>query len=287
MLRTATMTAIAPALAAPAFAQQADPQLKQQAETIFSKYLQALNSAYGNGLKNLYSRKAVTITLAALFVIALSACAVTKKSQPEAVTKSGFLQDYSQLKPGDKEQAALIYWNPNAQWGRYNKVLLDPVTLVGPEGKISPEDQARLSKYFHDKFVEELSKNFTLVNRPGPDVMRIRAALTDADAATSGLRTISVVVPQARLLNAGYDAATGSYAFVGSAQGEGEVLDSVTGERLAAAVDRRYGGMSIKNAGVWKWGDAENIMDHWAENMSTKLAERRAAGQASSGSSAK
>jgi hypothetical protein len=158
---------------------------------------------------------------------------------------------------------------------------------VGPEGKISPEDQARLSKYFHDKFVEELSKNFTLVNRPGPDVMRIRAALTDADAATSGLRTISVVVPQARLLNAGYDAATGSYAFVGSAQGEGEVLDSVTGERLAAAVDRRYGGMSIKNAGVWKWGDAENIMDHWAENMSTKLAERRAAGQASSGSSAK
>jgi uncharacterized protein DUF3313 len=224
---------------------------------------------------------------AGLFIIALAACAVTEKSQPSAVLQTGFLKDYSQLKPGDKEQASLIYWNPNAQWGRYSKVMLDPVTLVGPEGKISPEDEARLSKYYYDKLKEDLSKNFTLVNQSGPDVMRIRVALTDAEAATSGLRTISVVIPQARLLNAGYDAATGKYAFVGSAQTEAEALDSSTGERLAAAVDRRYGGMSIKNADVWKWGDAEHIMDYWAENISMKLAERHAGGEVSSGSSAK
>jgi hypothetical protein len=225
---------------------------------------------------------------AGLLMIALAAaCAVTEKAQPSAVQQSGFLSDYSQLQPGDKEQASLIYWNPNAHWSRYSKIMLEPVTLVVPEGKVSPEDQARLSKYYHDKLAEELSKNFTLVNRPGPDVMRVRVALTDADAATSGLRTISVVVPQARLLNAGYGAATGNYGFVGSAQTEAEALDSVTRERLAAAVDRRYGGLSIKNAGVWKWGDAEHIMDYWAENTSKKLAERHAGGEVSSGSSAK
>lgn len=45
--------------------------------------------------------------------IALAGCAVTEKTQPEAAQNSGFLQDYSQLKPGDKEQAGLVYWNPN------------------------------------------------------------------------------------------------------------------------------------------------------------------------------
>jgi hypothetical protein len=228
--------------------------------------------------------------LAGLLAIALAGCAVTEKKQPEAAQNSGFLRDYSQLTPGDKEQAGLTYWNPNAQWGRYSKVMLDPVTLIlRPDTTISQEDQARLSKYYGDKLREDLAKNFTLVNKPEPDVMRVRVALTDAEAATGGLRTISVVVPQARLLNAGYDAATGNYAFVGSAQSEGEVLDSVTGDRLAAAVDRRYGGISVKNAGVWKWGDAEHIMDYWADTLSTKLAERRAAavGQPSAGSSVK
>src|ERR1700730_2872711 len=110
MLRTA-MTAIARAVAVPAFAQQADPQLKQQAETIFSKCLQALDGAYGNALKNLYSPKAVTITLAALFVIGSSACSVTEQDKPKSgstVPTSGFLKDYSQLKPGDKDQALLV-----------------------------------------------------------------------------------------------------------------------------------------------------------------------------------
>jgi hypothetical protein len=225
----------------------------------------------------------------ALLAVAVAGCAVTTKSQPEAVTQTGFLQDYSQLKPGDKEQAALIYWSPNAQWSRYDKVLLDPVTLVIRENEISPEDQARLSKYYGDKLREELSKNFTLVDQSGPDVIRIRVALTDAEAATSGVRTISVIVPQARLLNAGYDAATGHYAFVGSAQTEGEILDSATDQRLAAVVDHRYGGLSVKNAGVWQWGDAEHIMDYWAETLSTRLAERKAAaaGNVSSGSSSK
>jgi hypothetical protein len=224
--------------------------------------------------------------LTGLLAIALAGCAVTEKSQPSAVQQTGFLKDYSQLQPGDKDQASLIYSNPNARWSKYSKVMLDPVTLVSPEGKISPEDEARLSKYYHDKLAEELSKDFTLVDRPGPDVMRIRVALTDAEAATSGARTVSVVIPQARLLNAGYDAATGNYAFVGSAQSEAEVLDSTTGERLAAAVDRRYGGLSVKNAGVWKWGDAEHIMDYWSETLDKKLAERRTGG-AVSGSSAK
>jgi hypothetical protein len=87
--------------------------------------------------------------------------------------------------------------------------------------------------------------------------MKLRIALTDANAATPGLRSVSVVILQARILNLVQSMGTGSCAFVGGAQAEAEMTDSVTGERLAASVDKREGGMALSTAMQWKWGDAE------------------------------
>ena len=47
----------------------------------------------------------------------------------------------------------------------------------------------------------------------------------------------------------------------------------MTGERLAAGVDRRSGGLSVKNADVWKWGDVEHAMDFWAQRLAQRLTE--------------
>lgn len=215
--------------------------------------------------------------LAAVLVIALGGCAVTEQAEPDTVdisAGSGFLKDYSQLKPGKKGQALFVYFNPRADWSRYNQILIAPVTVgLGPSHELGEQEQQILSSYYYHALQTNLSKNFTLATQPGPDVMTLRAALTDATTATPVLRTISVVIPQARLLGAVKNMATGSYAFVGSAQSEGEVLDSLTGETLAAAVDRRSGGISIKNADVWEWGDAENAMDYWAQRTDQRLAD--------------
>jgi Protein of unknown function (DUF3313) len=51
--------------------------------------------------------------------------------QPPPIQTSGFLGDYSQLKPGNEGQSALVYINPNAQWSKYTKVILDPVQFLG------------------------------------------------------------------------------------------------------------------------------------------------------------
>lgn len=215
--------------------------------------------------------------LAALVVIALAACSVTEQDKPKSgstIPTSGFLKDYSQLEPGAEGQALLVYFNPTARWGQYDKVLLEPVTVgLDPDRQVSEQDQQMLSSYYYHALEQNLSKDFALVNKPGPGVMTLRVALTDATTATPVLRTVSVVVPQARVLGSIKNLASGSYAFVGSAQSEGEVLDSLTGERLAAAVDRRSGGLSVKNAGVWEWGDAENAMDYWAQRTAQRLAE--------------
>jgi len=106
------------------------------------------------------------------------------------------------------------------------------IYAAGPDAMISPRNHGRLAiwsgrmnsgthpNYFYQSLQTELSKNFTLMNQPGPGVLKLRVALMDATTATLGLRSISMIVPQARLLNGLQSLATGSYAFVGSAEAE-------------------------------------------------------------------
>jgi len=65
--------------------------------------------------------------------------------------------------------------------------------------------------------------------------------------------------------------ATNSYAFVGSAEAEMKVTDSVSGEVLAMAVDKQAGGMGIKSAASFQWGDAQNAMDFWSQQIPKRL----------------
>lgn len=226
------------------------------------------------------------IVIGALFAIALTACSVTEQDKSATVDKptaSAFLGNTGELRPARSGQALLVYFNQKADWRRYDKVFLEPVTVgLGPNHALSEQNQTMLASYYYNALEQNLSKDFTMVKKPGPDVMTVRVALTDASTATPVLRTISVVVPQARVLDAADNLATGSYAFVGSAQSEGEVLDSTSGVRLAAAVDRRSGGLSVKNADVWEWGDAEHAMNYWAQHWSQALADLHSGKQASS-----
>jgi hypothetical protein len=118
---------------------------------------------------------------------------------------------------------------------------------------------------------EELGKKFTLADQVGPGVMRLQVAITDAEAATPGLRSVSMVIPQARTLNTLKYAATGTYAFIGGAEGEMKLTDAASGQLLAAAVDKRVGGGSLETAAQWQWGDAENAMKAWATQLADRL----------------
>ncbi len=227
------------------------------------------------------------VTAAVLMVaLLLSGCPTTVQSTPEAAkaVESGealppsvtgfFGSDASKLAKGPEGGAALAYVNPNAQWSKYTKIQLLPVEFwAAADSKVSQSDQQMLTAYMYNKLKEDLGKSFTLVDQPGPDVLTLRTALMDATTATPGLRSISVIVPQARVLNGLQSLATGSYAFVGSAEGEMEAKDSTTGELLAGAVDQRAGGMGLKGAASFQWGDAENTMDYWAQRIANRLLE--------------
>lgn len=217
--------------------------------------------------------------LAGLSLLGLAACSTTDPGSVSDLSKqprSGFLSDYSQLSPGGKDEALMVYIDRAAPWRSYTKARIEPVTFWGDaKGAVPVTVQEQLCDYAYSKLTEQLGNELTLVDEAGPGVMVIRAALIDASAATPGLRTISMVVPQMRLLGAAKREVTGSYAFVGSARSEGEVTDGVSGHRLAAWIDERVGGGAIESAGVWEWGDAQHVIDYWAVALAKRVHELR------------
>jgi hypothetical protein len=214
--------------------------------------------------------------LTACALLLVSACAVTEQAKQSQIQYSGFLGSYSDLKPTNNPKEALDrYINPTAAWSGYKAVRLEPVSFwASRESTISLGAQQMLTDYAYQQLAAALTaKGVHLTDVGGPGVLVIRAALTDIKSAVPVLRTISVIIPQARLLSAASSLVTGQYAFVGSIQTEGEALDGVTGTREAAWVDKRFGGASVKNAGGGQWGDAKNAIDLWASMLATRLVD--------------
>lgn len=212
-------------------------------------------------------------------------CSTTEQQQPNIIAKaqgaqnpvpefSGFLGDYSLLQPGGEGQALYRYVAPGVNWSQYNAVMIDPVTFwAAQDSSVSPEEQQQLTTYFYNKLRESMVKYFSVVDQPGPGVMRLQVAITEATSATPVLRTASVVIPQMRVVSRLKQFATGSFSFVGSARGEMKLTDSVTGVILAEALDQQMGGNALKTAATWQWQDAERAFDHWCDVMATRLNE--------------
>ncbi len=218
-------------------------------------------------------------------MLVVTGCAATQEAK--SVEKSGFLGDYSLLKEGQRSafaqgaenQALLIYKNPVADWRKYRKVILDPVTvwMSGKDSQlkdVSAEDRQRLAALMWSKIDESLRKDYEMTNQSGPDVLRIQAAITEAGESNAVLDTVTSIVPQTRLLSGMKSLATGVSAFTGSASAELKVTDSSTGAILVEAVDRRGGTKSLSGV-TNSWHDVEEAYRFWAEKMRYRLCQWR------------
>ena len=195
------------------------------------------------------------------------------------VHPSGFLGDYSEFRPpeGD-EEAAMVYVAKDANIARYTKIIVEPITVwvAGDDElkKVPKKDMQKLLAHLHKAVVDQLSKDYAIVNQPGPDTLRLRAAITSANEANMAMRVFSTIVPASLVISTGRRLATGTYSFVGSAGVEVELLDSESGFRIGAAVDRRAGNRLTDSTD--SWADVYAAMDHWAARLRARLAEGRA-----------
>lgn len=217
----------------------------------------------------------VFLVLALVIVsVALGACKSTRGLG--GAEESGFLRDYSDLKAGERGEAQLVYINPDVDWSKYNAVMIDSVTLWrdAETSDVPAAEQQQLTDHLYAAIHKQLSQDYEIVDKPGPGVLRVRAAITEAKGANVAANVVTGVVPQLRMASMVVGLGTNTAVLVGKASLEGEVTDSVSGERLLAAVDQRAG-TKWPTTLFSKWGDVEKNFDFWANRLRERLAELR------------
>jgi Protein of unknown function (DUF3313) len=223
--------------------------------------------------------------LSVCLLLGAGGCASTQEAK--SVEKSGFLGDYSMLKEGQRstikegseDQALWIYKNPAADWRKYTKIQLDPVTVwVNQKDSqlkdVSVEDRQRLAALLWSKLDESLRKDYQMAYEPGPDVIRIQAAITEAESSNAVLDTVTSVIPQTRLLSGMVSLGRGVSLFTGSSSVELKITESETGTLLVAAVDRRGGTKSLRGV-THSWNDVEEAYRFWAEKLRYRACQWR------------
>ena len=189
-------------------------------------------------------------------MLIIAGCAAPVQEQQE----SGFLQDYSRLVETD--DSSYVYVGPKL--GNYSTFMIDPVALLFTQDPDDPQfDEAEMSdikEFVITEMTEALTRDnaYQVVETPAPGVGRIRIGITDIDAST-GIYNVLI-----------YTKITG--AGLGGIATESEVVDSITGEQLAAAI--HWGsGSRILRAGFTRAGDAKILIARWVKLARTAMDE--------------
>jgi len=200
----------------------------------------------------------------------------------------GFLSNYSKIQPEGGDSKAFLYHNPAMDKARYKKLMIDPIRIWTKDNGWPKEgDSARdeLVEYFHQAILKAVSDSYPVVDKPGPDVLRLRVAVTDLEPNDPGVSLLTLVIPFLWLGEASAGVAqgdVGSTPFVGQATVEMEVLDSRTNTQMAAYIERHVGkkyswdggistGLSNYMKAFSPWAYTEEAFDRWAGLLRAEL----------------
>ncbi len=198
-----------------------------------------------------------------LMIVAVGLMLVQCGCESGGQARTGFLTDYSRLRA--VSDTSLRYVNKGALAG-YSGFIVDRVDVhfhsgakgieEKSKGELTEQDLADLTNYFHAAIVKAISNaGDKVVHQPATSVARIRVALTDIEK-TGALS----VLPQASLL--GVD--------LGGVSMEAEIVDSMTGEQIAAVLETQKGSR-VPFSNLGEWTTAKNIMDDWAKRLQKNL----------------
>lgn len=192
---------------------------------------------------------------------------------------SGFLGDYSQLKPAPDREGVLLFIDRSADYRPYTKVMFDPVLVYvtpNPDYPEVPRDElTRMSDGLLSSFKQALEPAYQVVTQPGPDVLRVRTAITGIEPVKPPAGVVDYL-PVKALFNVGREAA-GAGPRVPEMSVELEVLDP-SGKRVAAATASRKGEQTLAQGNQITWNDLHAINEYWARGFRQRLDELRAAG---------
>ena len=162
----------------------------------------------------------------------------------------GFLSDYAALAPEGGDSKAFVFIDDGVDFGSYNKLLIDRIKVFVKEDAtykgVDPAELKELVDYFHGAIVKAVSDKYPVVDEVGPDVLRLRIAITDLIPNKPEASVVSLVVPFVWAAEAGagtiqQKGEVGSTPHTGEATVEFEAMDSSSSKQVAAYIETRVG----------------------------------------------
>ena len=219
------------------------------------------------------------------------------------LTQSGFLSNYSKLKPVAAMQGIECWRDTRFDSKKYKKIQITPivVSLVAPkdskDGKVpavDPGDLKQLTDYFYETLQGALKPQIQLVTQPGAGVAVLRIALTDLVPTSVPGSVAGTLIPYAFIAEASSGKATGrpagSTPYLGETGMEMQFRDGANGAVLAECRDTEIGRKYAAelNAGAaqaaqtWangymssfqSWGYAKAAFNKWSVLVAKRVAE--------------
>jgi hypothetical protein len=191
------------------------------------------------------------------------------KKMPAGAQFAGFLSDYGKLKPNPNAENTMSYVKQDdlKNIHKYIAMIVEPVDVyVATNADISKmPDRGRtaLTAYFQNAITRAVGDAFPVVQEPGPLVLRLRSALIGVDVGGE-----TAVAANA----SGNGEAFSHMVDIGKVGVEIELVDSITGEQIAAAVDRQnLGAGAVVGAANFsreeKFDAAREAFDGWATRL--------------------
>ena len=224
-------------------------------------------------------KKITTLFIALMF---LASCASTggKKTIEATHAKKGFLDGYyEKMEPGPKGGAKMRWLKPGVDFSRYNKVMLDSIIFFFADDSENKGIDAYEMKELADKCNRQafdvINNTYPVVTEPGPDIIRLRAAITDLKQSRPALSAITTVIPVGLAISTVKKGAVSSWSGSGATSAEFMALNSMTNDVIGVAQDDRKAGFDER---FTKWGSTEEAFEFWAERLKFLLDRARAHG---------
>jgi hypothetical protein len=210
--------------------------------------------------------RSIAIVLLVTTLLPISTYAEEKKN-------SGFLGDYSKLtqEKDSTGETVLRYVNPALKPGDYTSVIIDFVQLY-PEPKateqVSEQTLNDIRNYVDGVLQDKIADKMFVTTEPGPGVLLLRPAITAVASQKAGLKPYELL-PIGFLISsaAGRDK-------VAAITMEFDVLDSVSGERVAASVRKGAGAKLEGDKAQLTLEHLRPTLDKWIETGSSFMAEK-------------
>lgn len=206
-------------------------------------------------------------TLVCCALLGLGGCA---SSQVDPSQYSGFLKDYSRLKPAQSPSGApVMRWIDNdVNAAQYTQVYIEPSQFYPkpqPTAVISAQTLQAITRYYDSALKHELGKDLSIASAPGPHTLIVRPAITAVSTSNQGLKPYEVI-PIA-LVAAAVNTASGGRDQNVDIATEAAVLDGDSNKVLAQVV-RKGSGKPLENDKT-QLGleDVKPVLDGWAADM--------------------